>query len=213
MSLVRLLVLGAALAVGACATGGDGRSGAAPPLADDDDRDGVAGTDDVCPGSAAGEIVGADGCALFARVLDGVSFAPGDHRLGTDARAALRRLVADLEAHPDVVLRIEGHTDNRGRAADNLELSKRRVMSVARFLVANGVPPARLRPYGYGESRPRLSNATPEGRERNRRIEIGTEGPAREAPRPASAPGEEGGDALAEPLPARQNDPMPEGLT
>ena len=176
-------------------------AGAAAPLppALDADRDGVADDRDDCPDGPAGEIVDEAGCALFTRVLEGVGFAQGDHRLGADARLALAALVADLEAHPGVVVRLEGHTDNRGTAASNLELSKLRVMSVARFLVARGVAPERLRPYGYGESRPRAGNATAAGRERNRRIEIGLESPRPAAPDAAPA------GALAEPGAARQN--------
>lgn len=168
----------------------------APAL--DADRDRVADGLDDCPDSAPDEIVDEVGCPLFSRVLDGVVFAPGDHRLGAESRLALAGLVDDLEAHPDVVLRLEGHTDNRGTAAANLELSKRRVMSVARFLVARGIAPERLEPYGFGESRPRAGNATAPGRERNRRIEIervnDTEPPA---------------EALVEPGAARQNAEWP----
>ena len=144
----------------------------------DGDGDGVVDDRDDCPDTPDGEVVGEQGCTRFAGALEGVAFAPSDHRLDAASRLALRALVADLQAHPGVVLRIGGHTDNRGTASANLELSKRRVMSVARFLVANGVAPSRLKPYGYGESRPRAGNATEAGRERNRRIEIGQVSPA-----------------------------------
>jgi len=157
---------------GAGAVSADGRGPRLPP-SEDADRDRVPDVGDDCPDSPPGEIVDEVGCALFVRVLDGVVFPPGDHRLGADARIALGALVTDLETHPDVIVRLEGHTDNRGTAAANLELSKLRVMSVARFLVAAGVAPERLRPYGLGESRPRAGNSTETGRERNRRIEIG----------------------------------------
>ena len=173
---------------------GDGTEGAAPvaggpPVlapALDADRDRVPDMLDDCPDSAVDEIVDRTGCPLFTRVLDGVVFAPNDHRLGAASRLALAGLVDDLEAHPEVVVRLEGHTDNRGTAAANLALSKRRVMSVARFLVARGIAPSRLRPYGFGESRPRAGNATAPGRERNRRIELGFE--SRDAVKPEPAP-------------------------
>ena len=165
----------------------DGPPMLAPAL--DADRDRVADVLDDCPDSAADEIVDRTGCPLFTRVLDGVVFAPNDHRLGAASRLVLAGLVDDLEAHPDVVVRLEGHTDNRGTAAANLELSKRRVMSVARFLVARGIAPSRLRPYGFGESRPRAGNATAPGRERNRRIEIGFERRGAIEPEPDPPPG------------------------
>ena len=81
-------------------------------------------------------------------------------------------MVDALLRYPDAVISVEGHTDNRGSAADNLELSKQRVLSVVRYMVSQGMSPDRIKPYGYGESRPRAANATAEGREQNRRIEI-----------------------------------------
>jgi outer membrane protein OmpA-like peptidoglycan-associated protein len=127
---------------------------------------------DMCPESLPGVAVNVEGCAVFTGAIDGLNFGPGDHRLDSVARERLAELVELLQAHPDVVVTVNGHTDNRGSATANLELSKQRVMSVIKYLVANGVSPQRLRPYGYGESQPRSSNATPEGREHNRRIEI-----------------------------------------
>lgn len=138
----------------------------------DRDHDSIPDAVDDCPSSGPEPIVDQSGCELFDRVLSDVVFAPGDYRLGAEARLALMALVVELDSYPGVVLQLEGHTDNRGNAAGNLDLSKRRVMSVARFLVANGIAPERLKPYGYGESRPLASNATPSGRGRNRRIVI-----------------------------------------
>lgn len=138
----------------------------------DRDADGVPDTLDDCPESGPNPVVDANGCDLFDRILQNVSFLPGDHRLGADSRQALMSLVVELNSYPEVIIRLDGHTDNRGNAAGNLELSKRRVMSVARFLVANGIEPERLKPFGFGESRPIASNATANGRERNRRITI-----------------------------------------
>ena len=150
---------------------GDAAARVAAAVADRDE-DGVIDTLDDCPESGPNPVVDASGCDLFDRVLENVSFSPGDHRLGADSRQALMSLVVELKSYPEIVIRLDGHTDNRGNAAGNLELSKRRVMSVGRFLVANGVQPERLKPFGFGESRPIASNATADGRERNRRIAI-----------------------------------------
>ncbi len=138
----------------------------------DADQDGVPEEFDECPDTLSPRPVDKRGCAVLDGVLEGVVFAPGDAMLDADAQSALLDLVAELKAYPRTVVRIEGHTDNRGIAADNLELSKQRVLAVARFLVANGIPASRLKPVGFGESRPRAVNATAEGRELNRRIEI-----------------------------------------
>ena len=69
--------------------------------------------------------------------------------------------------------RIEGHTDSLGTEAYNLELSRRRARTVVDYLTANfGVDPSRLFLEGYGERRPIADNATSEGRQRNRRVQV-----------------------------------------
>ncbi len=138
----------------------------------DIDGDGVADVLDRCQQTAEGVVVDADGCEIFNGPIEGIAFLPGDHRLNLESRSALDQLITDLNTHPTVKIALGGHTDNRGSAEANLELSKRRVMSVVRYLVAKGIDGSRLEPFGYGESRPVVSNATADGRVRNRRIEI-----------------------------------------
>ncbi len=83
------------------------------------------------------------------------------------------RLAAFLIAHPDItLLRIEGHTDNRGRRDFNLRLSAARAHAIASELVARGIACERLQPVGYGETRPISGNKTTVGRSRNRRMEF-----------------------------------------
>ncbi len=138
----------------------------------DDDADGVINAVDRCPGTEADTIVRMDGCSLFSRTLEGVEFELNAVQLTEAARRSLDELVAGLQAHPEVVIAVNGHTDNRGKASRNLELSKRRVMRVVEYLVEAGVSHTRLKPYGYGESRPLASNSTAKGRKRNRRIDV-----------------------------------------
>ncbi|MEE9319394.1 MAG: OmpA family protein [Granulosicoccus sp.] len=175
LSIKNVVLISVVSLVGACGSGGDKRSEIKRPTLSasvDVDKDAVVDKLDKCPGSQPDVTVDDDGCAVFSGAVDGLEFGPGNHRLDFAARERLNELVEQLQAHPDVVVTVNGHTDNRGSAADNLELSKQRVISVVKYLIANGVSPQRLRPYGYGESQPRSSNATPEGREHNRRIEI-----------------------------------------
>lgn len=138
----------------------------------DKDNDTVADAIDQCPTTASGSPVDNTGCSLFKGNIEAVEFAPGDHRLNENSRTSLAELVDLFNQHPQVVVQLGGHTDNRGAARDNLALSKRRVMSVVKYLVANGVEGERLKPYGFGESRPVMSNATVAGRAQNRRIEM-----------------------------------------
>lgn len=84
------------------------------------------------------------------------------------------REVADfMKAHPDTVAEIEGHTCNLGSAAYNMNLSFRRADSVKSYLTEKfGIDAARLDAKGYGLTRPIASNATKEGRRRNRRVVV-----------------------------------------
>lgn len=138
----------------------------------DRDNDGIADVGDKCPDTSAGTLVDTSGCEIVTGAIDGLKFEPNESALSADSRVILSRMVEGFLRYPDVVISVEGHTDNRGSAVDNLELSKQRVLSVVRYMVSQGMAPDRIKPYGYGESRPRAANATAEGREQNRRIEI-----------------------------------------
>jgi len=95
-------------------------------------------------------------------------------RLKPDAVVLLERVGAALSAEELAAFRfsVEGHTDSIGSTDYNDALSKRRALSVERFLVNFGVPDRRLVSVGHGESEPVASNASPTGRQRNRRVEL-----------------------------------------
>lgn len=84
----------------------------------------------------------------------------------------LREIVAVMKREPAWTLKVEGHTDNVGGDAKNLDLSARRAAAVKAALVSRGVPAARLDTGGYGASVPKATNATLAGRARNRRVEL-----------------------------------------
>jgi outer membrane protein OmpA-like peptidoglycan-associated protein len=65
-----------------------------------------------------------------------------------------------------------GHTDSTGSASHNQDLSQRRAGSVASYLGSQGIDPRRFAIIGYGASQPVATNATPDGRAQNRRVEI-----------------------------------------
>lgn len=89
-----------------------------------------------------------------------------------DAERTLSEVVGVLEAYAGRPVRIEGHTDSIGTDEYNRDLSERRAGSVRDWLVAHRIPAASLRTIGHGESHPVAENATVEGRQRNRRVEI-----------------------------------------
>lgn len=103
----------------------------------------------------------------------GIYFATDSDRLRPESTPTLEEIGAMLKQHPGLRLRIEGHTDAEGEAAYNKALSERRAASVKAHLVKqSGIDAARLEAAGFGESRPAADNATPEGRQANRRVEL-----------------------------------------
>jgi outer membrane protein OmpA-like peptidoglycan-associated protein len=85
---------------------------------------------------------------------------------------SLDRVAGTLREYDQTVIHIIGHTDSVGTDAYNLDLSLRRAESVAGFLAVRGVGDYRLRTEGRGKREPIASNATPEGRQQNRRVEM-----------------------------------------
>lgn len=143
---------------------------AGPPK--DADADGVPDAGDRCGGTLAGRPVDADGCDLLDGVAEGVTFRSGSDTLTAEAESVLVDIALALREHPTFNVVIAAHTDNRGPAESNLELSRRRALAVARYLAGEGVEPSRLKPQAYGESRPLVSNASAAGRASNRRVEF-----------------------------------------
>jgi outer membrane protein OmpA-like peptidoglycan-associated protein len=104
---------------------------------------------------------------------------PQDLLFATDSSALQPALVSDIKTvaasllkYPNSRIEVVGHTDNTGSAAYNQQLSQDRAVSVANVLRESGVPNGRLTAFGRGEDQPIASNATVEGRAKNRRVEI-----------------------------------------
>jgi outer membrane protein OmpA-like peptidoglycan-associated protein len=102
-----------------------------------------------------------------------VHFATSKDLIQKRSHPILDNVAAVLLAHPEVgKIRVEGHTDSRGRAAYNRDLSQRRAQAVAKYLIKKGVDASRLAAKGYGPDQPIADNETEEGREKNRRVEF-----------------------------------------
>ncbi len=84
----------------------------------------------------------------------------------------LDRVVTLMQENPKLKVEIAGHTDWMGTDEYNQKLSQRRTNSVVKYLVDHGVSSTRLVPKGYGEKQPIATNATDEGRQKNRRVEF-----------------------------------------
>lgn len=143
------------------------------PLDNDSDKDGVINDKDKCPGTLPGAKVDGDGCVVKQTLtLHNIGFATNSAKLTLDSKALLQGVVQFINADRGVRMQISGHTDDVGKDAYNLKLSKARAASVRSFLVAQGIDAKRLTSTGYGESRPISSNGTEDGREANRRVEF-----------------------------------------
>jgi len=106
-------------------------------------------------------------------VTHGIHFATGSDVVLPESAPILRQIASWMEANPAAKLKVIGHTDNVGATAGNLDLSKRRAASVAQVLSAQlGVAADRFATDGMGDTQAVASNAKPEGRAMNRRVEF-----------------------------------------
>ncbi len=106
-------------------------------------------------------------------VLDDLRFAPGSAELEDTLFPSLVALAEWLDERPEARVVLVGHSDAVGTLEANIALSKARAQSVAdRLVSAHGVAPGQVRAEGVGYLAPRATNDTPEGRARNRRVEV-----------------------------------------
>lgn len=155
------------------------------PILKDSDNDGIFDNEDLCPTEPGPKET--KGCPIkkeepknnnnkiikdISNLSANIYFATGKFFITADSKVVLDKIAKLMIEIPEVDFKIEGHTDNRDKARYNLYLSQKRADAVRKYLMRNGVNGKRLTFKGYGESRPRYSNETPEGRQLNRRVEI-----------------------------------------
>ncbi|MHA7057448.1 OmpA family protein [Aquimarina sp. M1] len=102
----------------------------------------------------------------------GVYFKSNKHDLNESSKETIKKLAMILQEYPNSNVLIEGHTDNVGKEESNFILSKYRAQSVRDYLILQGVEEQRFTVKYYGESQPKYSNDTPEGKSKNRRVEV-----------------------------------------
>ena len=110
--------------------------------------------------------------------MSDVLFDTGKFTLKPTTREKLAKISGIVLAHPGLSLQIEGHTDSVGSDEMNQQLSERRADSVRDFLAEQGVPASSMTAKGFGKTQPVASNDTPDGRQKNRRVELVVNGAA-----------------------------------
>ena len=149
---------------------------------EDADQDGFLGSADKCPEAPETKngFEDNDGCPdeipqtikNFTGVIEGINFKSGSATILRGSFNVLDRAVRVLMEYPDIRLEIQGHTDNRGRAAYNLRLSQQRAEAVRTYLLSKGISSNRLTAVGYGQEHPIADNSSRSGRAANRRTEF-----------------------------------------
>ena len=135
----------------------------------DSDGDGVPDYLDKCPNTPKGATVDARGCWTYAAV---VMYDFDSAEIKSGAFPMLDEAVSILKENPEVKVEIDGHTDNRGPATYNMNLSERRAKAIMKYFVDKGVEAERFTVKGFGLTKPAASNDTKEGRAKNRRVEL-----------------------------------------
>ncbi|MEZ4458550.1 MAG: OmpA family protein [bacterium] len=152
----------------------------------DNDADGILDVNDACPldPEVINGVLDDDGCPDEGsskvrvtgdriEILERVYFETAKDVIQPQSYDVLEQVARVMAARPDITrLRVEGHTDDRGKDSYNLDLSQRRAAAVRAFLIEKGVDAQRLVARGYGESHPIGDNKTAQGRDINRRVEF-----------------------------------------
>lgn len=144
----------------------------------DADKDGVPDEEDKCP-TLAGTKEN-NGCpeikAAVKQKVDlaarQIFFAFASDRIDAKSFTALDTVVAVLKENPDIKLKIEAHSDNKGSFGRNIYWSEQRAKAVADYFIMKGIAAGRINYKGYGDTQPVADNATEAGRAKNRRVEI-----------------------------------------
>ena len=114
-----------------------------------------------------------EGEALKVTFDSGILFATNSSTVSAASKSALRNLATSLNANPDTDIKIVGHTDSTGKVDYNQTFSEKRAKSVYDYLMEDqGISSTRMTFEGKGIHEPVADNATPEGRAKNRRVEI-----------------------------------------
>ncbi|MCU0371208.1 MAG: OmpA family protein, partial [Bacteroidales bacterium] len=144
----------------------------------DTDGDGVIDKEDRCPltpgdpANAGCPVIKVEEAAVLKTAFENLEFETGKAVIRSSSFASMNELAALLISKPTWKLRISGHTDDVGSDASNMTLSKNRAQATGKYLQGKGVAPSQIITEWFGETRPIADNTTPDGRQKNRRVEM-----------------------------------------
>jgi OOP family OmpA-OmpF porin len=142
----------------------------------DSDKDGVKDSVDQCLATPAGAKVDSKGCRIMlaedVSIRLNVKFANNSNVVSNEYHQEISKVATFMKQYPDTRVVIEGHTDSRGSANYNQQLSQKRATAVMQYLIDNfSISSARVSSIGKGEETPIADNNTAEGRATNRRVQ------------------------------------------
>lgn len=112
------------------------------------------------------------GEGIVIELSDKILFATNSSDLSAQAKQNLDKMITVFNNYPDTNIEIQGHTDSTGSDNYNQTLSEKRANAVSSYLRSKGISSSRLTTVGYGETAPKYSNDTADGRSQNRRVEF-----------------------------------------
>lgn len=150
----------------------------------DSDGDGIPDKDDNCPTEKG--VASRQGCPepvmnkekekevekeleMDAKMIQ---FETGSAVIKKESYDDLDKIASLMNQYPTTNFKVEGHTDNVGNAAANKTLSQNRADAVKKYITDKGINGSRIAAVGFGQEKPKGNNATPAGRQENRRVEI-----------------------------------------
>ncbi len=151
----------------------------------DTDKDGVVDREDDCPttpglkelkGCPPAPVLKVEEQKILEKAFASLEFATGKDIIKSVSFKSLNELAGLMKQHAtDWTLRLSGHTDNQGDAAKNMILSEKRAKAVKKYLMKKGVKEDKIIAEWFGQTVPIADNNTPEGRQKNRRVEMKVE--------------------------------------
>jgi len=147
----------------------------------DTDKDGIPDKDDACPEKPG--IAELKGCPpepkltekekkIIEKAFSNLEFETGKDIIRPKSFPSLNELANLMKQHPDWILTLSGHTDNQGTPEFNMKLSEKRAKAVANYLIKKGVKAENIITEWFGDTKPIADNNTPQGRQKNRRVEM-----------------------------------------